>query len=99
MFPFFVGEFFRRRRRARYARDEMPFSPILEIVAFWMLLVFGALFADMAILGLGAAWILGVEWDRTTIVLLWIAGLVSPVCLWMAMVYWWRMTRTRSSDR
>jgi hypothetical protein len=98
MVPFFVGEFFRRRRRRGYARDEMPFSPILEIVAFWILLVFGALFADMAILGFGAAVVLGLEWDRTTIILLAIAGLISPGCLWMAMVYWWRMTRERSRD-
>jgi hypothetical protein len=93
MVPLFIGEFFRRRKRRRYANDDLPFAPMLDIVWFWMLLVFGALFADIAILAAGASWLAGVTWDRTTVILLILAAIASPVCLWFAMVFWWRMTR------
>ena len=85
MYAFIIGDFFRRRRRApRYERDEMPAQPLVQVAIMWMLLAAGGLFGALAV----SSFFLdsGVE---AAIV----CAILSPLCLWRAMVLWWRLTR------
>ena len=81
----FIGDFFRRRRRGpRYERDEMPEEPLVQVAIMWILLAAGGLFGALAIssffLDLGVAVAI-------------ICAILAPLCLWRAMLFWWRLTR------
>ena len=93
MLPFVIGDYFRRRRRPRRPTDDVPSEPIFELVAFWMLLVYGSLFAALAIVGGIAALFFGVEFDRLPTVLMIVFAFVSPLLLRGAMIFWFRMKR------
>ena len=47
MYLFVLGNFF-RRRRPRRADDEMPATPLLQMLLFWVLFGFGVLFGSLA---------------------------------------------------
>jgi len=85
MYAFVIGDFFRRRRRGpRYERDEMPEGPLLQVIFMWLLLAAGGLLGAFAVtaffldLGVGVAIV---------------CAILAPLCLWRAMVLWWRLTR------
>jgi hypothetical protein len=94
MFPFFIGEFFHRRRRGpRHATDALPVASILDLVVFWVMLVFGAMLVNVALFGAalvmsGAVASNAIAWGTISI-----AAIVAPLFLWRAMLAWWRMTR------
>ncbi|HEX8154792.1 MAG TPA: hypothetical protein VF698_16790 [Thermoanaerobaculia bacterium] len=91
MLPFVAGDYFRRKRKPRRPTDDVPSEPIFQLVAFWVLLVYGSLFAALAIVGGIAALFFGVEFDRVPTVLMIAFGAISPVLLWGAMRFWFRM--------
>jgi hypothetical protein len=94
MFPFFIGEFFNRRRRGpRHATDALPVASILDLVVFWVMLVFGAMLVNVALFGTalvisGAVASSAIAWLTIAI-----SAIVAPLFLWRAMLAWWRMTR------
>jgi hypothetical protein len=47
MYLFVLGNFF-RRRRPRGANDEMPATPLLEMLVFWVLFGVGVLLGSLA---------------------------------------------------
>lgn len=85
MYAFIIGDFFRRRRRGpRYERDEMPEEPLVQVAIMWILLAAGGLFGALAIFSFFLD--LGIE---VAIV----CAILAPLCLWRAMLLWWKLTR------
>jgi len=85
MYAFIIGDFFRRRRRGpRYERDEMPEEPLVQVALMWILLAAGGLSGALAIASFFLD--LGVE---VAIV----CAIIAPLCMWRAMLLWWRLTR------
>lgn len=71
----------------------MPLRPLLEVVVFWMLLAMGGLFVAMDGMQLYAAFELGSRLDTPTIVEIAVMGVLAPMCLWGALVFWFRLKR------
>lgn len=71
----------------------MPLRPLLEVLAFWMLLVMGALFVTIDAMQLYAAFALGVTLDTPEIVVIVLTGALAPLCFWVALVFWFRLKR------
>lgn len=94
MVPLVISDYFRRGNRKRgVARDELPTEPIVEIVWFWVLLVFGALFVNFALMILLVVALGMYPFDATAKFFAAITGLTGPACLWGAMLFWWKLTR------
>jgi hypothetical protein len=81
------------RRRPRTARDELPLRPLLQVLAFWVLLATGGLFAAVAAMEIWAHFALEVTLDRPTTVLMIVMAALSPICISTAMVFWFRLRR------
>ena len=91
---FVIADFFRRRRpQRRYARDELPMEPVVSVLTLWMLVFFGGMFAAMAIAAVIAAAVFDVDLERLEIGVAMVLGALSPVCLWLAVRVWRKLTR------
>jgi hypothetical protein len=85
MYAFIIGDFFRRRRRGpRYERDEMPEEPLVQVAIMWILLAAGGLFGALSISSFFLD--LGIEVAIA-------CAILAPLCMWRAMLLWWRLTR------
>lgn len=91
MLPFVVRDFFRRRPRKRRANDVMPTQPLVDLIAFWFLIIFGGLFGGVALVTSAAALVGGVDFDRGDIILFVILGILCPLFFAAAMPFWDRM--------
>lgn len=79
MLLFVIADFFRRRRRPRRARDEMPAGPLLRVLIFWILFGLGALIGGIAIVaGISGSWIVAAASAAVAI-----ASLVAAIVTWM----------------
>jgi hypothetical protein len=89
-----VGDFFQRRPRGpRYAQDELPVGPLIDVFSLWILLTVGgflgaaafgtAYLMTVADLPLGLAGVMAAS----------AMALLSPVCFWRALLVWYRLTR------
>lgn len=86
-----AGGWFRRGRRPRCARDPLPLAPLAHLLSFWTLLVTGGLFAMLTAVELVAHFGFGFPLDRITIVLTWVMGILSPLCLRLSYAFWLRL--------
>lgn len=93
MFPFVITEFFRRKRRRPLARDVMPTQPLVDLIAFWFLIIFGGLFGGVGLVVSAAVLVGGVQFERSEIVLFVVLCMLCPLLLWAAMHFWYRLTR------
>lgn len=82
MLLFVAGDFFRRHRRLRRPTDDVPLSPLLDFVRFWILLALGT-FAFAAAVLYAVAFQVG-----ATVAVLAVAG---AVCVRLAFIFWWRI--------
>ena len=88
---FVAGDFFGRRRKQPRPTDEVPLRPLVDFVAFWVLLSIGAFAAAVVGFALYASTRLTLHLDRMMTVGLAALGVVAIVCLERAMHFWWRM--------
>ena len=93
MLPFVVTEYFRRKRRRPLARDVMPTQPLVDLIAFWFLIIFGGLFGGIGLVVTAAVVVGGVKFDRGDIILFSILAALCPLFLWGSMQFWYRLTR------
>jgi multisubunit Na+/H+ antiporter MnhB subunit len=93
---FVIGHFFDPRKRKRGpARDEMPMTPLLQMLGFWILLVLGGLFGALSLIALFAVSEYDVKLDTPTLIVLVVMAMLAPVCLTGAMQLWWKLTRSK----
>lgn len=90
-----TGDFFQRRRRnaKRYAQDELPVGPLIEVLSLWILLTAGGFLGATAC---AAFYVTAVLDFPLGPVGLWCAvalGTLSPICFWRALIIWYRLTR------
>jgi hypothetical protein len=88
-----ITDFFRRRRRPRRASDALPMRPLLQVLALWTLLSIGGLMASIAGTGIVAVLAFDVPLDRVSRYALAVLGVAAIVCLWRAVVLWFRLNR------
>lgn len=88
---FIAGDFLRRRRRLRRPTDEVPVRPMVDFVAFWMLLSIGAFSAAIAGFAIWAAAAMSFRLDRLMIGGVVVLALAAVVCIERAFVFWWRI--------
>jgi hypothetical protein len=69
----------------------MPLAPLAHLLTFWTLLVTGGLFAMLTVVELFAQFVLGFVLDSTTIVLMSVMGVSSPLCLRLSYGFWLRL--------
>ena len=94
MILFVVTEFFRRRRRPRRARDEMPVRPLLDVFALCGFLAMGGLMASISSTSLAAYFAGAIVFDRLELVALVILGAIAIELLRRAVLLWFRLNRT-----
>ena len=82
MYLFVLGNFF-RRRRPRRAEDEMPATPLLQMLIFWVSFGFAILFGSLAT----TAAIAG-----STLMAI-VSACIALASLAAAVVMWWRLNR------
>ena len=94
MLFFIAGDFLRRRRRTvPRASDEVPLQPLIDFVAFWVLLSIGAFCAAIdAFVVLGGS-TFGISLDRTMVGGVIALAVVAFVCIERALHFWWRIRR------
>ena len=93
MFLFVVTEFFRRRRRPRRARDEMPVRPLLDVLALCALLAIGGLMASISSTALAAYFAGAIALDRRALAGLVLFGVFAIELLRRAVLLWFRLNR------
>jgi hypothetical protein len=91
---FVVTEYFRRRRRPRRARDEMPVQPLLDVLALWAMLSMGSLMASISATALAAYFAGAVAFDGKTIAFLVVLGATAIALLTRAVRLWFRLNRS-----
>jgi hypothetical protein len=88
---FIAGDFLRRRRRLSRQTDDVPVLPMVEFLAFWVLLSIGSF--CVAIVGF-AIWVAASKsfpLDRRMIGGIIALAIVAVVCIERAFVFWWRI--------
>ncbi len=95
MFPFVAGDSFRRRRRReKYARDDMPPpGPLAEVLALWMLITAGGMLAALAFGGMYLMLVLRYPLGRFAGLVIVLMLVLSVACFWLTYVFWHRLTR------
>jgi hypothetical protein len=95
MLAFVIGDFLRRRKRPRprVQRDEMPVRGLLEFVAFAMLLLMGGLSGALALIGAFLLLFTDTPRDATIVSIELAFTVISPICFFLAVMLWWRLTR------
>jgi uncharacterized membrane protein YfbV (UPF0208 family) len=91
---FVVTEFFRRRRRPRRARDEMPVRPLLDVLALIAFLAMGGLMASISSTALAAYFAGAIALDRLTLAGLVVLGIIAIELLRRAVLLWFRLNRS-----
>ena len=79
MYLFVLGNFFRRRGRPRRANDEMPATPLLQMLLFWVAFGFAILFGSLAT----TAWLAGSTAMAIGSACIAVASLAGTVMMWM----------------
>lgn len=94
MFLFVIGDFrFRRRRGPRYARDELPMAPLIQVLAFCGLLGMGGLLGVVALCAAYVRFGMGLALDGPSLAVAGTAAIFSPLCVVAAMRVWFGMRR------
>jgi hypothetical protein len=89
------GDFFQHRRRnaPRYAEDELPLGPLIEVLCLWILLTAGGLLGAASFAALYVTTILDFPLGPAGFCGAIAMGVMSPVCFWRALILWYRLTR------
>jgi hypothetical protein len=89
------GDFFPRRRRSapRYAQDELPLGPLIEVLSLSILLTAGGLFGASAVAVLYVTTALDLPLGPGGVWGVLAMGVMSPVCFRRALILWYRLTR------
>ena len=82
MYLFVLGNFFRRRRPGR-ANDEMPATPLLHVLLFWVSFGFAVLFGSLATTA-------SIAGSTTTAI---VSASIAAASLAATVVLWWRLNR------
>ncbi|HKO02469.1 MAG TPA: hypothetical protein VJ032_12280 [Thermoanaerobaculia bacterium] len=88
-----VADFF-RRRRPRRARDEMPVQPLLDVLALWGFLSMGGLMGSIGATAIVAHAFGAVTLDRLTFAAAALLVMCAAICLWRAVILWFRLNRS-----
>ena len=81
MILFVVANFFRRRRKR--ANDEMPVTPLLQMLLFWVSFGTAVLFGSLAATAAMSEWYAGAV----------VAALASAACIAGSVVLWRKLNR------
>jgi len=89
------GDFFQRRRRhtPRYAQDELPVGPLIEVLSLWILLTAGGFLGAAAFSAIYVTAVLDFPLGFAGVSCAIAMGALCPVCFWRALVIWHRLTR------
>jgi hypothetical protein len=89
------GVYFHRRRspQPRYAQDELPVGPLIEVLSLWILLTAGGFLGAAACAAVYVVSILEFPLGPSALWGVAAMGALSPVCFWRALVIWRRLTR------
>jgi hypothetical protein len=90
-----TGGFIQRRRRIapRYAQDELPVGPLIEVLSLWILLTTGGFLGAAACAALYFTIVLDFPLASAGICCAIAMAVLSPLCFWRALIVWYRLTR------
>jgi hypothetical protein len=88
-----VGGFFRHPRAPRYAQDELPLGPLIDVFSLWMLLTAGGFFGAAAFATGLLMTVADLPLGTAGVVAAVAMAALSPVCFWRALLVWYRLTR------